>query len=155
FWKVNKVRNLWTRISGENHITSPSYGIKGDASLLNNPGSRYGFASWQDKDNNFWIFGGINSAINVDKITNSYSDLWRYTPDSTCGAIADGIPDQELPKTSLSIQPNPTDGQITIEYSDPQRRNEDVELICRNYLGEILKYEHVSIIQGEFHEQFY
>jgi len=74
-WKYDPLINQWTYIGPTNTSTSPVYGTKGIPNPLNTPGGRMGANAWMDAQNNYWMFGGIGG----------YGDLWRYTPDSTCG----------------------------------------------------------------------
>jgi hypothetical protein len=71
-WKYDPVSNIWTWISGDSIGNIPaSYGIRGVADKMNNPGSRNGSPCWKDPTGNFWLYGGGLSIAN---------DLWRYEP---------------------------------------------------------------------------
>ena len=49
-----------------------NYGIKGVASILNEPPSRSSPAYWTDVEGNFWVFGGISN------VSQGLNDLWKY-----------------------------------------------------------------------------
>ncbi len=54
------------------------YGTQGAPSVANEPGSRYGEATWTDKSGNLWLFGGqgADSAGTVGYL----NDLWVFNP---------------------------------------------------------------------------
>ena len=56
-----------------------SYGTQGISSFTNYPPQRCGTASFKDKNNNIWVFGG-----NVPSNLSYYNDLWEYIIDTTC-----------------------------------------------------------------------
>jgi len=78
-WKYDPLVNQWTYIGPTNVSTSPVYGTKGIPNAANTPGGRMGSNAWMDAQNNYWIYGGFGG---------NYGDLWRYTPDTTCGSGA-------------------------------------------------------------------
>lgn len=62
----------FTWVSGSNLVGAPAvYGSQGVAASTNNPGARYGFATWTDASGNMWLFGGSAP-------TGLTSDLWKY-----------------------------------------------------------------------------
>jgi hypothetical protein len=91
----------WTWISGldlADTLAGDAYGVdgtKGVASISNEPGSRYGAATWTDSSGNFWLFGGYgcgigsasvggcdgpNPAIHPTQPPGYLNDLWKFTP---------------------------------------------------------------------------
>ncbi len=64
----------WTWVNGANVINQPaSYGIEGEPSSANVPGSREYSAGWLDLSGNFWMFGGVQEG---DRLL---TDLWKYS----------------------------------------------------------------------------
>jgi hypothetical protein len=64
----------WTWLNGANVINQPaSYGVEGEPSSLNVPGSREYSAGWLDLSGNFWMFGGVQEG---DRFL---TDLWKYS----------------------------------------------------------------------------
>jgi hypothetical protein len=51
----------------------PVYGTQGVSSPLNDPGGRWTFTKFKDRNGSFWIFGGWAGA--------TLSDVWRFDPD--------------------------------------------------------------------------
>src|SRR6185437_6369224 len=74
--------NTWQLINGSD--TDPVisvkaiYGTKSQAAASNTPGSRSGFITWVDSDNNLWLFGGYT----VYAGENFLGDLWNYNTTS-------------------------------------------------------------------------
>ena len=52
--------STWTWMGGSNTTNQPGvYGKKGNASVENIPGARYGAVGWYDSSREeFWLFGG-------------------------------------------------------------------------------------------------
>src|SRR5208337_2703822 len=75
-WKFDG--SNWTWISGANVVDQPGmYGNQGVAQGTNQPGARYGAASWADAGGSFWFFGGAMYSAATG--TNDYfNDLWKY-----------------------------------------------------------------------------
>jgi len=71
--------NNWTWESGS---SSPNqfgvYGTEGSANPLNVPGARWNSASWLDKNNNLWLFGGSGVATSFPP--GVLNDLWEFQP---------------------------------------------------------------------------
>ena len=64
----------WTWVAGPNLAGQPgSFGTKGVPAASNNPGDRYGAATWTAKDGTLWIFGAGGNYSN---------DLWKYDPNT-------------------------------------------------------------------------
>ena len=77
-WKYNTKSNQWAWMGGESYPdASGSYGVKFAAANTNQPGARFSASAWQDKDNNFWLFGGFGSAATS---AGNLNDLWKYDP---------------------------------------------------------------------------
>ena len=76
-WKFNLATNKWTWVNGDTLTNQqPHYGIKGIASLNNNPGGRLGGFSWKDNTGNLLLFGGeSDSAFNEVY----FNDVWKYS----------------------------------------------------------------------------
>jgi len=76
-WSFNPVTREWAFLSGSNGTTDgsdPVYGVKGQASPTNNPGSRYGSYLWPDPNSNngILLYGGVDWGYDYR------SDLWRF-----------------------------------------------------------------------------
>ncbi|HYV94306.1 MAG TPA: kelch repeat-containing protein [Chitinophagales bacterium] len=73
-WKYNPSTNEWTWVNGPgSSVIPPSYGTQGVADPANTPGSRgYCAAAFTDKNNNLWLFGGL------DNFYSAHNDLWKY-----------------------------------------------------------------------------
>jgi hypothetical protein len=69
----------WTWVGGpDKPQNGPGiYGKQGTPSPENIPGARSGAVTWQDKENDQWLFGGVG----CDSVGNSgpLNDLWRYS----------------------------------------------------------------------------
>ncbi|RZK99861.1 MAG: galactose oxidase, partial [Pedobacter sp.] len=75
-WKFDINTNLWTWISGDNVINSPSVpGTKGVPSTNNKPGARYGGGVWKDLSGNLWLLGGKGYS---SLLAGDLNDLWKY-----------------------------------------------------------------------------
>ncbi len=82
-WKYDINANEWTWMQGSDSETIAAvFGTKGIADPANTPGSRSECAaSWTDKNNNLWLFGGAMSIPDSSHGTNlkgSANDLWKY-----------------------------------------------------------------------------
>jgi hypothetical protein len=74
-WQYNISSNQWTWMSGSNTINQRGiYGTQGIPSNTSIPGSRRQPASWTDKENNLWLFGGAGGF----SPTIFLNDLWKY-----------------------------------------------------------------------------
>jgi hypothetical protein len=63
----------------QNYCHEPGvYGILGQPSAGNIPGSRYEASSWKDNGGNLWLFGGEGFDSNSD--WNYLNDLWEFNP---------------------------------------------------------------------------
>lgn len=76
-WKYDMNTNMWTWVKGpDTWDVAGNYGILGVPATSNNPPPRGESASWVDKNNDLWLFGGywLNTSIGWEY----YNDLWRY-----------------------------------------------------------------------------
>jgi len=71
----NNIEFTW--IGGSNSTSSQYgvYGTKGVSASTNMPGSRYGAASWTDRNGDFWVFGGHGYASGG---LGDLNDLWKW-----------------------------------------------------------------------------
>jgi gliding motility-associated-like protein len=78
-WLFNTINSKWSLISGNTTPNSNgNYGIQGISSPSNMISARAGCSMWNDNENNIWVFGGQNMSGDF------LSDLWKYTPDTSC-----------------------------------------------------------------------
>jgi hypothetical protein len=76
-WRYNPSTNEWTWMKGPNSWDEAGhYGTKDVPAAVNNPPPRSSSASWIDKDNHLWMFGGY--WINPNVGWEFYNDLWMY-----------------------------------------------------------------------------
>lgn len=76
-WKYDLSTKLWTWVGGSNVINAiGNYGTNNVAASTNQPGARYGAASWVDTSGNLWIFGGYG--INATGTPVNLNDIWKY-----------------------------------------------------------------------------
>jgi gliding motility-associated-like protein len=62
-WMYDIATDEWTFVKGDAAVlSSPDYGNKGQMSNAANPAGTANYASWKDKQGNFWLFGGQSSA---------------------------------------------------------------------------------------------
>lgn len=75
FWRFNPSTSEWTwmrsSVSGGYPGYGQVFGTKKIPSPSNYPGDRNGAATWVDKNNNLWFYGGIPDIDFMD-------DLWKY-----------------------------------------------------------------------------
>ncbi|HTW78718.1 MAG TPA: chitobiase/beta-hexosaminidase C-terminal domain-containing protein [Terracidiphilus sp.] len=75
---ANAQTNEWGWMGGS--LTSGSlgvYGALGTPASKNNPGGRYGAATWTDSQGNFWLFGGFGIASGSEAYYGFLNDLWE------------------------------------------------------------------------------
>jgi len=73
-WMWNPNRSEWTWVNGSDERNQTGvYGTKGVASDDNIPGARISCNSWQGKDGNLWLFGGLD----ISGSLRYFNDLWR------------------------------------------------------------------------------
>lgn len=67
----------WTWIRGSNtRNLNGVYGVKGEPSFLNDPGSRFASVTWTDPEGDLWLFGG--DGYSTLSSTGLLNDLWKY-----------------------------------------------------------------------------
>ena len=77
-WKFDPATLAWTLVKGDNtpyfyYGPIGDFGTQGVAAATNTPGPRMDAASWVDKNNDLWLFGGM-------PYSDLYNDLWKYSP---------------------------------------------------------------------------
>jgi N-acetylneuraminic acid mutarotase len=80
-WEFNVSTNEWTWMSG--YSTSGiigTYGTLGQPAPGNIPGPRTSGATWTDRNNYLWLFGGSGSAGTL--AAGALNDLWQFSPSS-------------------------------------------------------------------------
>jgi hypothetical protein len=103
-WDYNLITNEWTLMSSNG---TGNYGTKLISSSSNLPNARAGSLGWKDNNGNLWMFGGTGGNF------NSYNDMWRFVPDTTC-PITTGIPKLISTPPAISLYPNPNNGTFTL-----------------------------------------
>ncbi|HYV94319.1 MAG TPA: kelch repeat-containing protein [Chitinophagales bacterium] len=79
-WKYDVSINEWTWMKGGTtpYNNDGIYGTQGVSDAANNPGGRSETnASWTDKDNNLWLFGGHGYDVYGD--WDALNDFWKYS----------------------------------------------------------------------------
>ncbi|XP_077865700.1 uncharacterized protein LOC144352634 [Saccoglossus kowalevskii] len=81
-WKFSTMSGNWTFLAGFTETKQPgNYGERGEINKKNNPGCREHGATWVDKDNNLWLFGGEGTAtlpVGIYTQTDPLADLWKF-----------------------------------------------------------------------------
>jgi N-acetylneuraminic acid mutarotase len=80
-WEYSPATKEWTWMGGSDTSGTPSpgiYGTLGQPNAANFPGSRYGAATWTDKNGNLWLFGGAGCDASCNQ--GALNDLWEYSP---------------------------------------------------------------------------
>jgi hypothetical protein len=68
----------WTWVSGDSTVNQAGvYGSKGITANTNKPGARDMFASWVDRNGNYWIFGG-RGYDSTGSLFYGLNDLWKF-----------------------------------------------------------------------------
>ncbi|MEL6557574.1 MAG: fibronectin type III domain-containing protein [Bacteroidota bacterium] len=93
-WKFDVANEAWEYRGGSTSLTinEGDYGALGVSNSNNEPKSRWHGASWVDKRDRLWFFGGIHR----NTVTNSVAwinDLWVYDPASDVFTWMGGQPD--------------------------------------------------------------
>ncbi|GAO43106.1 hypothetical protein FPE01S_02_02100 [Flavihumibacter petaseus NBRC 106054] len=86
-WKFNPVTNEWTWVKGVPNtyhfmLVTPVYGTRGVAHNLNEPGGRFGAATWTDASGKLWLFGGNTENPAAGTPSELYNDLWMFDPET-------------------------------------------------------------------------
>jgi N-acetylneuraminic acid mutarotase len=72
-WKFDISTNNWTWVKGNHYAGNRgAYGDQGVSSPSNLPASRSSAVTWQDANQNLWLFGGYDNNYAV------MNDVWRY-----------------------------------------------------------------------------
>ena len=80
-WKYNIVSNRWTWVAGDTTFNNIGiYGVQGEASKSNYPGSRHYARGWADASGNLWLFGG--QGFPQYSVGGFLNDLWKYNIES-------------------------------------------------------------------------
>lgn len=108
-WAFLPIQNSWVKIA--EYPVSGHYGAKEIPSPLDSPNWRSGAASFKDKNNNCWVFGGRS-------FSGDGNDLWKYEVDLSCTGIV-GI-DKIIENETISVYPNPAFDEINISSGDLQ-----------------------------------
>ncbi|HKR03890.1 MAG TPA: T9SS type A sorting domain-containing protein [Bacteroidia bacterium] len=75
-WKYTISSNEWTMVKGDTLPAQPAvYGTMGVPDPLNIPGGRYPYCTWKDKNEKFWLFGGLKVPFGYN-----LNDMWMYDP---------------------------------------------------------------------------
>ncbi|MGP8184783.1 MAG: chitobiase/beta-hexosaminidase C-terminal domain-containing protein [Terracidiphilus sp.] len=110
-WEFNPSTNQWAlmgasfqSICGFYCSSSPGavYGTLGAPAPGNEPGARFGAASWTDISGNFWLFGGDGGG----------NDLWEYQP-STSALPTTATPTISLPSGTYTSGQSATISDVT------------------------------------------
>ena len=82
-WHYNVASNQWVLVSGSSLSNPPgSWGSMTVPASTNMPDGRFGSAPFKDNSGNLWLFGGYAT---WSPSPHMHNDLWRFTPDTTCG----------------------------------------------------------------------
>ncbi len=86
-WKFDGVN--WTWVAGSDlYARTPIHGTKGVPDPANDPGGRYGAASWIDASGHLWLFGGAN------RLDEEFSDLWQWDGTAWTWVSGPNVPKQ-------------------------------------------------------------
>lgn len=82
-WIYNSTNNKWTLAWGNNtpYLGTGVYGTQGTANAGNIIPARGGVCIWTDKNQNLWVFGGLDIKNTPNDL---YNDMWKFTPDANC-----------------------------------------------------------------------
>ncbi|HKR07420.1 MAG TPA: kelch repeat-containing protein, partial [Bacteroidia bacterium] len=147
-WKYCVASGEWTWISGDS-IGDPAGngGTLGVSSPANKPDCRIGGVAWFDGNNHIYIFGGQG-------LGGRYSDLWKYTIDTACGAcpIGTGTGENNPPEADeLFVFPNPANSSFTISFSSAG--SQIAELRIYNTLGNRVYFSEEESAAGKFEKE--
>jgi hypothetical protein len=78
-WKWDGVNWTWINGTGDSVTTKRIYGTKGISDKINMPERRFGCASWIDKNDNLYFFGGaVNNVSGIIGTELCQNDLWKW-----------------------------------------------------------------------------
>lgn len=130
FWSYSPETLQWTKLGGTTGTTkcAGKYGKMGIASKKNYPGCREGAASWIDKNNNLWMFGGSgfdNFSTTAFAMPGLLSDLWMYNTSSHQWMWIGGLSREEgkpffgkKGKADPRNMPGPREGAVPFFYEN-------------------------------------
>ncbi len=82
--------STWTWVGGsDGHGQAAVYGTQGVPAAGNDPGARYGAASWVDASGNTWLFGG---GTQIE--SQALGDLWKWDGTNWTWVNGANVPDQ-------------------------------------------------------------
>ena len=147
-WQVNDLlffnrkENEWVLVSGDTtELITSSYGTINIPSPSNRPSSRCGALPYKDVNGNLWLFGGVVASTMLGP--NYYSDLWMYTPDTTCTHCKPKHPNYTFLKDHKGmdylqlIYPNPANDFLELVFADDAESNFK-KISIYNNLGQLL-----------------
>jgi N-acetylneuraminic acid mutarotase len=77
-WEYSPSSGEWTWVGGANTTNAMGvYGTQGVPANSNQPGARYGGATWIDANGNLWVFGGVG--YDSTGAHGELNDLWEYS----------------------------------------------------------------------------
>jgi type IX secretion system substrate protein/galactose oxidase-like protein len=147
-WMYCFASHQWIWKSGDN-MTNPTghWGTIGVSNPANKPNGRGGEVTWTSNNGHLYLFGGSTSPFN-----HSYSDLWKYTIDTTCGVCPAPNSIKENNFTNeLLVFPNPANSSLTISF--PSSEKQKIELRIYNTLGKQIYVEKEEITKGKFEKE--
>lgn len=127
FWKFDPGASDWTWLGGNTTETDclilpegqpfckgrPGvYGVLSTPGPGNEPGARFGAASWVDKQGNLWLFGGYG-ADSTGNDMGTLNDLWEYQQSTTA------LPPASIPTFSPAAGTYSSNQTVTISDTTP------------------------------------
>jgi N-acetylneuraminic acid mutarotase len=109
-WKYCVATNRWIPVDGNSSGATPVYGSLGVPDPLNTPGGRAGAVAFRN-GNDLYLFGGIHQTTYY---FDFYSDLWKYTIDTTCAPCQSNL----LPYTSFNFTDSSYCGGSCVNFSN-------------------------------------
>lgn len=118
-WQYNPIDNNWTWLKGDQNKDQPAVTI--GPPINHKPGARQQAVGWVSKNGTLYLFAGSQQS-------NSYNDLWRYTPSTNIWDVLQGDPFSPLggqtPHYGNTPSPLNTPGSrtLSISWTDQQDR---------------------------------
>ncbi|MEO6167123.1 MAG: T9SS type A sorting domain-containing protein [Chitinophagales bacterium] len=131
-WYYDLENKIWIWVNG-NTLTNnlPEHGSQGVYSINNHPGARCGSVSWNDNQNNLWLYGGhYSNGASPDY----YGDLWKFIP-VKCEFIS--VNEILREENEIKISPNPFSDHTN--FSFPSSAYLNSTLTFYNIMGQIAK----------------
>lgn len=128
FWMFNQGTNDWTWLGGNTTesdcLLLPEgnpfckgqpgvYGVLGTPGPGNDPGARFGAASWADSQGNLWLFGGYGVGNSTEHGMGVLNDLWEYQQSTSA------LPPATSPSFSLASGIYSSNQTVTISDATP------------------------------------